>query len=376
MTEIRLLRLSFVYVETFLDLVTGKLAQAEAPYDFLAHRFAYVNRFAQSVAGAGSGGDLEPPWPRTRGKAFWSFYFGGDKALGDITAEEAWRGITPLRQRLQLTVSTAADGRRVGVDAFVYPHGVAAILGLSLAADFTPEQLARRALEVRRQPIYSTSAGEVGLTLDALAARILDATRTIAFGAQTAGRRPPFPFSVATVILGGGVESEKPVAENGPEHRLLQVISAWPPAWQAAGTPPLADVTLPLRKGTPAGHLLYAGDRGRAVWLPGLFCLAPGEVRSLGCFHRNLVFASMQVDSLAHFASITQRMLEAGTPLSPDHRDLAFRAVSVLGRFYGGAASIYRSRSPRAQIERASWRTDIDSLRAQLGQGPLHAAVP
>jgi hypothetical protein len=372
MAEINVLRLSFVYVETLLGLVTGELAQA--PYDFLVHRFSYVDRFDRA-AGDDEHGDLQRPWPHTRGKSFWTFYFEGNTPHGSIKGEQAWRGITPFRQRLPWSAeSTAGSDCQISIDAFVYPHGVATVLYLSLAGKFTPELIARRALEIRRRPIFSTSTRDRDLTLDRLAGRILDATRTIAFGTVPAGTRPPYPFSVATVIRGSGVDSEKPLPEKSPEHRLLEVLTAWPPAWEGAGTPPLSKATVPISKGSPSGHLLYARNRGRAPWMPGYFCLDPGVVRSLGCLHRNLVFASMQVDSLAYFMAATSRLLDEGHELGEEHRDLARRAASVLGRLYGGASSIYRSRSPRAQIDEAGLQPGINTIRAWLGQEPLHAS--
>jgi hypothetical protein len=262
---------------------------------------------------------------------------------------------------------------RVGPEAFLYPHGVAVILNLTVRGTFTPDEAAALAIRLRRGHDFSIGDEARPFVLDGVADRAVAAVRQTTFGVEApVGRRPQFPFSVTTVVLGRDVDDTKALTEGSTEHRFLEAVTTWAPTWESAALPKLADVTLPLRtSGRPAGHVLYRRDRGRAVWFPGSFTIPSGSVRTLTCFHRNLVLASLQVESLAGFAAATAQFLTAGGKLNDAHYDAATRAGDILGRFYGGAQSIYRSRSPRAQIEDGSFLTDINLMRAAVGRKPL-----
>jgi hypothetical protein len=179
---------------------------------------------------------------------------------------------------------------------------------------------------------------------------------------------------VTTVVRGSDVDETQLPPEGGSEHRFLDAVTTWAPTWKSAALPKLSDVALPLRgSGTPAGHVLYRRGRARAVWFPGSFTIPSGSVRTLTCYHRNLVLASLQVESLAGFAAATTQFLRNGGRLSDAHFDAATRAGDILGRFYGGAPSIYRSRSLQAQVDDGSFVTDINTMRAAVGRTPLFA---
>lgn len=87
----------------------------------------------------------------------------------------------------------------------------------------------------------------------------------------------------------------------------------------------------------------------------------------------NLALASLQVESLAGLAAATAAFLAGGGKLSDPHFDAARRAGNVLGRFYGAVRTIYRSHSPKAQIDDGGPIADINAMRAALGMEALFA---
>jgi len=164
------------------------------------------------------------------------------------------------------------------------------------------------------------------------------------------------PFSIVSVVRGEGIDASVPLAQGGAEQLFLDAVTAWSRNWRHAALPQLDTVALPLRAaGKPAGHVLYGHDRGRAVWFPASFTDQTESVHTVACFHRNLVLASLQVESLAHFAVATARLLDAEIELPDPYFDAARRATDVLGRFYGAVRSIYRSRSPQAQLDQGGF---------------------
>ncbi len=151
-------------------------------------------------------------------------------------------------------------------------------------------------------------------------------------------------------------------------------MTTWSPTWRSASLVKVADRRLEARAdGVPGGHIVYRRDRGRAIWFPASFNVEAGYIRTLTCYHRNLVLASMQVESLAGLAGATAAFLAGGGKLNDKHYDAAKRAGNVLGRFYGGARTIYRSHSPQAQIDDGAYAEDINKMRDAVGQAPLFA---
>jgi hypothetical protein len=368
MAELTKIQLSFVYVETILDVLTG--AVKKPPYSFLTNRFDWATKFDASTK---RDGPIQPPWPDRAGRGFWAYYFEQQRPLEAIKGDHAWHGVAPMRQEFPFSVKSTDERLRPAPEAFIYPHGAAVVINVALQNKFTPEETAALASDVRRQPIFTIDADTTARPLDAVAARALDALRETAFGASVGvGRRPHFPFSVATVIVATGGDEVNPPADGSPEHRFLDAVTTWSPTWKSAALGKVADRRLDARtEGVPGGHIVYRRDRGRAIWFPGSFNVPAGYIRTLTCYHRNLVLASLQVESLAGLAAATAAFLADGGKLNNPHFDAARRAGNVLGRFYGGARTIYRSHSPKAQIDDAGYVSDINAMRAAVGQVAL-----
>src|SRR5215467_13558071 len=117
----------------------------------------------------------------------------------------------------------------------------------------------------------------------------------------------------------------------------------------------------------PLGSALYAERRGRAVWLPGLFrtidnptteeALAQSKRTSkLGCYHRNLLFATVQIEMLSRLMSHTASIFESGkhkVDLTSSHRATAHNGAGQLVKLYLGQkdrGDTWRSSSAQRQI--------------------------
>jgi hypothetical protein len=337
----------------------------------LTNRFAFAEQFDAALAKRD--GPLQPPWPDRAGRGFWAYYFEDQRPLATIKGQQAWRGVAPLRVVLPLTVTTSEPEITVSLDAFVYPHGVAAIVNLTLVGAFSSVEAATLAVKLRREAVFGLGAGHGDLVMDALAAHILDQLRTTAFGANVqVGWRPQFPFTLTTVIIGSGVDDAHLPADDGDEHRFLDAVTTWSPTWETAALGKVSDHALPSRtSGVPAGHVVYKHDRARAIWFPGSFTVATGYISTLSCFHRNQVLAALQVESLTGLAVATADYLAGDQALTNPHYDQALRSVNVLGRLYGGVSSCYRSRSPQAQIDDGGHLAEINQTRAAVKQQPL-----
>jgi hypothetical protein len=106
------------------------------------------------------------------------------------------------------------------------------------------------------------------------------------------------------------------------------------------------------------------------LWFPNLFAGAPGGA-SLACYHANLTFATLQVDSLGGLVRETAEKIRNNTQLAFAENECARFAGGLLGRFHGGQESVYRSWSTRVQIQQSNGVDDIDAVRAHFKMKPL-----
>jgi hypothetical protein len=369
-TELRTIQVSVVYVETVLDVLAG--AQKQPPYAFMANRFDWAAKFDASLE---RDDVVQPPWPDDAGRGFWTYYFEEQRPLEAIDGFQAWHGVAPMRHEFPFRVTTNDPRVRVAPEAYVYPHGVAVVVNLVLRGNFTPEEAAELASEARRKPVFMIAGNSTPLQLDAVGARTLDALRETVFGAGVGvGRRPPFPFTVTTVIVGTDGDELNLPTDGSAEHRFLDAVTTWSPTWRAAALGKVAERRLEAKTdGVPGGHIVYRHDRGRAIWFAASFNVPSGRISTLGCYHRNLVLASLQVESLSGLAVATAAFLAQGGKLNGPFFDAARRAGNVLGRFYGGSRTIYRSHSPKAQMDDGGYVADIDAMRAAVGVVALFA---
>jgi len=371
--EVYDLRLSLIWVDTVLTFL-GDPSPQGAPLAFLGRRSSYGERFEQMLERGTIAGDYQPPWPVRAGHFFWTYYL-ESYVPGYISGDQAWKALVPFRWKLPATVQTPSLPGRLSHEAFFYPHGIAIIVTAVLRANLSLEEAVEKAFEVKKtgrfEVKWDDEAAPESVSLEVFARKALPALHKTAFGPETSYPvRSISPFTVATVVKGSGVEPNNPVSEGGKIHRALEAMTTWQPTWREDVLPSLAESSLKIRT-APASHSLYGRKRGRVVWFPGLFVRKTPGSSSLACYHRNLVFASLQVESLSAFILETWKQICDTTKLTVTHEECARRAASILGRLYGGNASTYRSWSPRAHIEQNDLVTAINDVRDLFDMPPL-----
>jgi hypothetical protein len=246
------------------------------------------------------------------------------------------------------------------------------------------EDAVQKGFEVRRTGRFQVKWEEGGaqqdLSLDNLAHSGLVALREFALGEAAPGGGVPVvePFTVATVVNGSGVDRD--VAPPNDVHLALHALTEWPAAYDWRTPPPselsdLAESSIDIRAGYD-GDALYAQQRGRAVWFPKWFVSTQEKRRTkLSCYHRNLVFLSLQVESLGALIRVTADQIQAGNEPArgSTHRSVAGQAAEILSKLYrGDRDSTYRSWSARTQIVQNGLMGPLDVVRDRiLDEGPL-----
>jgi hypothetical protein len=370
------LRLSFIWVEAWPDLLGPNAAAA--PFAALGRSTSYATTVNQLVTTGGSSlAGLTLPWVPKLGKSFWSLYVG--RAVAQLAGEKAWNAVVPLRTAAPVEVDAPwlAPGRAWG-EGFVYPHGVAFVFNATCVGQFPlSAPVLRLAWQVRNDQPYDVTwpdGTRDRLPLPAVADRALAALRRAALGREPdAIQTERRPFSVASVVRGQVDDPLAAVTDGGEVHTLLEGLTRWNANVDAPPSGPVEPHRLLTDNPSP-GNLLYANPHGRAVWLPTWFGppAKPGRpVRKVGCYHRNLTLACLQVESLALLCKMADAQAAAGPPPAGTYRDLAKRAAEILGRLHGGTRDTYRSASIPRHLDDNGWRDPIDNVRRSVGLAPL-----
>lgn len=373
MTKISDLRISWIWTETFPDLLSSP-SPLQSPWGELMSGSDYATAFASAQAG---GGALLLPWGATESNHihyFWTYYL--EQNPYQVPADEAYRRLVPFRGRTPAKVLASVDEARVILECYHYPHGLGLVVTLQLKQDLPLKKAVGLAVDAARTDDHEVtwpdgSTGQVSVTQ--LGFQTLDRLRASTFGAGTVqGRRSIKPFSVATVVRGSGVDPKVANTQDSDVHRALEALCRWSPNWENDVLSPMAGRTIPIRQ-APASHWLYGTDSGRAVWFPDSFAATTGKKSSLGCYHRNLLLASLQTESLCQLMVLGRERMMLNQPVSIALNKVLRNGAGVLGRLYGADKATYRSASPTRQIDDNGWTQAVNYIRHQVGgMLPLH----
>jgi len=358
-------RLSFIWFEPQLCLFDGQTDPAKVPFSFLRSNNAYQEKFTQVKQNTDSATHLSLPWRNESTQRFWTFYMEGQQPE-NVNPNQAWKAFVPFRGQVPLTVkkpSWLSDKDRFLIEAFYYPHGIALVVTVICVDNFTSlDQSIDMAFQVRmngRYEVDTPTSTQSTFPLNALASKALGLLHDQAWGEEAPHGSPTSPpFSIFTAVRGSMDDAsvQQPLDEG--THKALEGVTRWrrtykddtPTSLDKANLITVRQVTHDAEPGgVPAlSHVLYATEKGRAVWFPATFMQA-GNPSSLACYHRNLLFTTMHVESLCRLASEIANQLPNQFHFSqPDYLD---RALKALGRLYGRAEKTYHSWSPRAQLD-------------------------
>lgn len=372
--QIDFFRLSFIWTETNTDLLRNP-GPPNAPMGFLGSRDGYMAKFDEIQKGSAPLG-LTTPWRDDPvGQRFWKFYL-STSDLTTTSGASAWAHLVPLRGAVLATINPPQPELSFASHAFYYPFGFALVVTVTCKASLSLQETIQQAFQIRSEGKIKvqTAAGTEDLYLTQYANKCLNALRGAVFPPATpAGKISSEPFSIFTAVKGSGVAAGADIPEGGEIHGILDAVTTWDTDYPDINLTPLNVAKVGLREKSPPGHILYANKRGRAVWFPGKFTRQAVKRPSVTCYHKNLVFVSLQVESLCGFLRATAEVIRSGDgPSLPKwHFELSKEAANVVGRLYGYDEEMYRSRSPRVQLDQNRYTEDVNVVRTFHGRDEL-----
>jgi hypothetical protein len=386
-TEINVnsVRLSFLWAQTLPSLLE-KGTPANSEFAFLTRGYQYQDKFKAALVSDPSAAGFQVPWMPERKQQFWMRYLVQGK-LNEVGAGQAWGTLVPLRTSVDYRLHANWFNGTSFVDAFYFPFGVGLAITFRWEPNQSLDQMVSQAYLFRKNGKFGLKPGlPQDLSLEQVAEAILTSLRKRALGEEpSAGLPLPDPFSILTVIQATGGQPESDVTQDKKIMKFLEVVTNWPAAPQFLQLPPPADVCLRKKRSAPLGSILYAQDHGRAVWFPALFrsetdgtaLQAVEQSRrssKLACYHRNLLFGSLQTEALGRLVTYTAQSFAAGKKpinLTGHHRTVAQNAAKQLAKLYlGYKGDTWRSDSPHRQIKDAFFQ-QLNTVLAAFGESQL-----
>ncbi len=377
--EVQSVRLSFIWAEVLPDFLQRNVP-AGSPFEPFTRDYLFADMFESARDGAPTDPKFDVPWLRERRQFFWMYYLVQGK-LHLVRGSQAWTYQVPLRFDTGLHPKADWFTGNAFIEAYYYPFGTAVEISFRWNPNSTLDKLVDQAYDIRNGK-FSIADGAQPVRLEELADAAFTVLRDRALGNQAQSDcRSAQPFSVFTVVQAKGVDAKAPVSANTAVMETLEALTSWPPAAHNINLPNLNRACLETYHHSPKAAALYASRRGRAAWIPALFsveqprkpagAVARVELSSkLGCYHRNLMFASMQIESLGRLLAYTANLFAQGkqkTSLPANFRDLAMNAAVQMAKLYRGSRDdTWRSESARRQIE----ENGLANLQAVLTQFP------
>jgi len=368
------LRISLIWVETNVALLNNATPPG-VPWPFLGQSLQYAQKFDEMLYAAAKPTGLIPPWDKAERTSFWTYYTEG--RLATITGANAWNLLIPFRRRMEPVPSAPWFSGRFYCDGFFYPHGLGLMITAILTtppkgAPYDLDGAVKAAFQARTQPFQVSwpNRPAVSQTLDQFARQHLNEMRALALGkAVGEGKLMQPPFTVVTVVRGVGSDRDALPGGDPAVLKALWGLASWSSSYQADALPDFGLASLHIKR-SPPNHVLYSQTRGRVIWFPTKFADPSPAKPSLSCYHRNLVFNTLQVESLGGLVADTADKVRTHvSALGWKQQGAAVNASKVLGRAYGGKGT-YASCSSHVQIADVGLENDIDVVRTTFGSLP------
>jgi hypothetical protein len=347
-------RLSSVWVEGNAQLID---VNDMGRFGCLIRAASYGDVF-KKLLGSDSDPLVTVPWPHVDDQKYpssnnyWNEYLIRslrDHGRGDI-GNRAWKAVVPLRRKAA-PVRINRD-ERCFAEAWYYPHGTALTTTAWFRGLYDINTFVTAINDFLRGDLNVTwPDGRRGkLTLNKLADACLDKVREEAFGKIDEGYRPE-PIRILTIVRAHNETADTDVA--GLQRAALNA------AISAAGGDPDGKVS--------SAKNIYSFSRGRVIWRPDRAAATQKNIHTLGCLHRNIELATMQVASLLRGAALLGAVADSNNDSFPPRVEPYARAIAgLIGRINGGRDTYFQE-CLSDQIAEANARGAIDALRKAVG---------
>lgn len=292
------------------DAALNTASKAVGPLAAVGDPFAYVDMFKKAQAEEDG---LSVPWVASRPNhnRFWKKYITQSlrgKASSDW-GDSAWKGIVPLRlKRSPRFLHLHPKEKRSFAEAFVWPTGVGVTWNNWIEARTTIDELVAIAGSIRNGSIEVDAQDEPPQRVSMMShyRDALAEVRHECWGGEVEEGEQSNLITVISVV-----KAEDP--DNDVDLAREALLSGLARVW---AEPPVRLENDRVHKDEHG--TVYVNRTLRLVWLPNSF-LSTDRRHSIGCFHRNLMSSTLQVEMIAGAGRMFVKAFKANGRSDPDH---------------------------------------------------------
>jgi hypothetical protein len=375
--EIRDMKLSLIWVET-LPAMFDRPVNGPPPMPFLRSAGYYAEMFDRLLRVKVDPNGITLPWRNLKVQNFWLSYL---EQQTRVSGSTAWRKLIPLRAKPPFKPQPTwllPVPKPVTLEGYFYPFGIALVLNAQYKGSLSLAEAVDLGYRIRfggRYDVAGPGHNLRNLSLQGVAEAGLRSLREAALGPQAVPGQPfdREPYSLVTIVRAAGNDVDLLPLDGKELHRALNALSNWPPNRRRASLTPLSKAKRLADSQASSNSVLFAVRRGQAIWSPHGFADDPRTRHSLSCYHRNLLFACLQIESLCGLASVAAEAVRRHevNSVSTVFRACAHNAACALGIMYGGARkSTYSSSSIARHIDTNGRREDVELIRSEWVMDP------
>jgi len=346
------LNIAFIFANPSLDLFGAPMTDCRFPYPLALNNLKTI---IHKLYATSNELPVQHPWycekKGDKRNAFWRYYLGTDPVKGcpDISEEvtsnvanRCTKRFIPFYQsmsrQVQVTWPSEPSNSKnvVSFEGYIYRHGVSLVATANILGCNSIEELIHRSRQFRYNSIFSiTTDANTTYSLSSLY-RYLSAKLEALCGIKNSHECRM--FSVAAFNVDNGDKLTLPIKTE--LQKALEAVTNWSSSWETDSLPEFSTRLITL-KNQQNDDVLYATEKGRAIWMPRLFTSTAEKNYSLRWYYRNMVMSTMHIMSLCCFKGIAKESV-SGNPVLRDYLD---RLEEEIDLFETGSVKYYRSRS-------------------------------
>lgn len=356
-------KVSFLFVRSITDIFD--------PEKNKSSKYAYKDYFSYSKVLDSIKDDKSTeysfPWNNLNNDRFWKHYLHNQK---NNKKDEFWDHMVPLFFKMNAKATFNSDKYKsinVTLEPYLYHHGIGLVLNMHIHQGdmyYSLDQVKDVINELYNSSKYEFNCPQIGsnihINLYKLSSIILNFLEKKVIGIDSSTMTSEEPFTVITILEGNTTDIPKEKIISDIEN-IIRVLD-----WNKVEEIPISGYT---RNWEVFIHnIMFGTKRSRLIWCPNKFLNKDPFHNSLGCYHKNIIKLSLQIESISDL--LKTFMCDLRHNNYDCLRWYIKDAQNQLTRLYGSKESYtkatYSSASAVAQINQNKYLQLLNEVRKEF----------
>jgi hypothetical protein len=291
-------KISFVWVKTIFNIFDYDKNKS-GKYIYKDY-YSFEEILRNLSSGGGANQEYSYPWYELEHNNFWKHYLNcfNEKSLNISTL---WDCIMPLYYNMKASIEFYSDRygmMKVTGEPYLYHHGIGIAINVHIPSCEAGYGFGH--IEEIIRELYSLNSFKVLIggnefltdcNLDTLSKKLLYMLVKDVIGTDPSMDFPNKPFTVMTIFVGERLDIAGTQLLDDVKKIFNALDQSFKEVIPISGYQDSEDIF--------CKNLVFSSKKGRIIWCPKSFLKQGSSNKSLGCYHKNIVRLSMQVESLS-----------------------------------------------------------------------------